>query len=1083
MSIYNAERTLNQLKDFQRDTAEWVFKRLFDEENQTDRFLVADEVGLGKTIVAKGVVALVLKHLQSLGDSRHDIVYICSNSSIARQNIKKLVPNEVSPLDNVERLTMLAVAELDEGNESHAGINLLAISPGTSFAFGRSTGKFQERALAYTFVRELWGEEFLNSPQARKIFWSGVDDGERKLKERYRQFKMIAKQHLLEFEKQICIIDNELMAQGLPTLKTQFEKLTSDLKFSRGKIPSQLSGPRSEVIGAFRRALATLGINMLKPDLIILDEFQRFKDLMDPASTDWASTLARQLFSHYDEESGRGTKVLLLSATPYRMYARSGESDDHFADFLNTCSFLFQDQNDVKELRKDFSLLRLAMTNTSDTEDASFICARIQKRLSFVMARTERLGVTPDRNGMLVEHIHLLPVSTDDLHAYARIGNISSGLKQGEPIDYWKSSPYLFNFMDDYKLKSTFKDALHQRTLPSLESLAPGPGFLDWSLIENYQPVDAQNARLRWLIEDLHSHQAFDLLWIPPSLRYYDSGSIYESEAATSFTKRVIFSGWAVVPKAVASLTSYEAERQAFRGSRHKKYVSKNRGDGRLTFKMKERKPNSMNTFALMWPSPALAQLGEHRCIGSNRSSVSEIRRQVADRITKSLDPIIEKNKKNSTTDQRWYWLAPLLLDQREFPEATDEWWAQDTSESAWSQEKHTDGFVQHSWEAWETLNNADIEIGSPPDDLIDVLTDLAIGGPSVCALRALSAVSGLPLTHTAVLDGAALVSDAYRRFFNEAEVTAIVLRDSNSPSDKEHASEEGYWRTVLRYCTDAHMQAVLDEHVHTLRDWLGFSSYADESKRAEAATQFAEKINAALSVRAANFGVDIPNPEQSGSESDRKTMRANFAAAYGQRTDDEKSANRNESLSAAFNSPFWPFVLVSTSIGQEGLDFHLWSHAVVHWNLPSNPVDLEQREGRVHRYKGHVVRKNIAETLASSPETTFVGDIWDALFKLAAEQRRPGESELVPYWIYPQGSAKIERHIPLLPFSREASELPRLKNSLAAYRLAFGQPRQEDLVEFLRRNYSESDTESLIQKFQINLTPPAREISSSKPG
>ena len=43
-----------------------------------------------------------------------------------------------------------------------------------------------------------------------------------------------------------------------------------------------------------------------------------------------------------------------------------------------------------------------------------------------------------------------------------------------------------------------------------------------------------------------------------------------------------------------------------------------------------------------------------------------------------------------------------------------------------------------------------------------------------------------------------------------------------------------------------------------------------------------------------------------------------------------------------------------STSIGQEGLDFHTYCHAVVHWNLPSNPVDMEQREGRVHRYKGH---------------------------------------------------------------------------------------------------------------------------------
>jgi len=43
-----------------------------------------------------------------------------------------------------------------------------------------------------------------------------------------------------------------------------------------------------------------------------------------------------------------------------------------------------------------------------------------------------------------------------------------------------------------------------------------------------------------------------------------------------------------------------------------------------------------------------------------------------------------------------------------------------------------------------------------------------------------------------------------------------------------------------------------------------------------------------------------------------------------------------------AFNSPLWPFVLVTTSIGQEGLDFHTYCRAVVHWNLPANPVDME---------------------------------------------------------------------------------------------------------------------------------------------
>ncbi len=93
-----------------------------------------------------------------------------------------------------------------------------------------------------------------------------------------------------------------------------------------------------------------------------------------------------------------------------------------------------------------------------------------------------------------------------------------------------------------------------------------------------------------------------------------------------------------------------------------------------------------------------------------------------------------------------------------------------------------------------------------------------------------------------------------------------------------------------------------------------------------------------------------------------RHRMRARFALRFGKEESvDGEEANRTEQVRTAFNSPFWPFVLATTSVGQEGLDFHQFCHAVVHWNLPANPVDLEQREGRVHRYKGHAVRKNIA--------------------------------------------------------------------------------------------------------------------------
>ena len=44
-----------------------------------------------------------------------------------------------------------------------------------------------------------------------------------------------------------------------------------------------------------------------------------------------------------------------------------------------------------------------------------------------------------------------------------------------------------------------------------------------------------------------------------------------------------------------------------------------------------------------------------------------------------------------------------------------------------------------------------------------------------------------------------------------------------------------------------------------------------------------------------------------------------------------------------------------------------LYAHAVAHWNLPTNPVDFEQREGRVHRYKGHAVRRNLAAAHGSA--------------------------------------------------------------------------------------------------------------------
>jgi hypothetical protein len=140
--------------------------------------------------------------------------------------------------------------------------------------------------------------------------------------------------------------------------------------------------------------------------------------------------------------------------------------------------------------------------------------------------------------------------------------------------------------------------------------------------------------------------------------------------------------------------------------------------------------------------------------------------------------------------------------------------------------------------------------------------------------------------------------------------------------------------------------------------------------------------------------------------------------------------------------------------------------------NLPSNPVDLEQREGRIHRYKGHAVRKNVADAFRAEALLDEGADVWETAFERGRKNRSPMENDLVPYWMFP-GAAKIERHVPALPFSREVDRLNGLRRVLAIYRMVFGQSRQEDLITYLLAQIPESERDALVAELQIDLSPP----------
>ena len=54
---------------------------------------------------------------------------------------------------------------------------------------------------------------------------------------------------------------------------------------------------------------------------------------------------------------------------------------------------------------------------------------------------------------------------------------------------------------------------------------------IDWNAYESYRPVSPGNARMRALFDEVIGCDAWRMLWIAPSLPYYQLGGGYASAA------------------------------------------------------------------------------------------------------------------------------------------------------------------------------------------------------------------------------------------------------------------------------------------------------------------------------------------------------------------------------------------------------------------------------------------------------------------------------------------------------------------------------------------------------------------------
>jgi hypothetical protein len=1063
---------LGILKDFQRKTVNYVFRRLYTDENRVDRFLIADEVGLGKTLVARGVISKAIEVLKRTV-KRVDIVYICSNSSIARQNINRLNITGRGESAIAERMTLLPL-HMQKLTENR--VNFVSFTPGTSFDLRSSGGIAKERALIYHILRKGW--RLGNQAGPRNLLQGDV-------------YAKNWKSRLMNFP--LKEIDETLSEKFLEALekngfRNRFMNMAKNFPRARqyGNIPIALRGERTQLVGDLRILLARSCVDALEPDIVILDEFQRFRHLLD--GEDEVGTLARAVFKYPN------VKVILLSATPYKMYTmyHEKERDDHYADFLRTIRFLFGTEGKTKTFEKDLAQYRDAILahDTLEESGGAKIKNSIESELRKIMVRTERLSASINQAQITNDtETDCGILKSGDLRGFSVLDKVASQFGIGDTVEYWKSAPYLLNIMDrdGYKIKRSLMEYLEQEPNQVFEKvmLNEKDHMLSWEGIRSYRPMAVANARLRSLFSNTLDQGAWKLLWIPPSHPYYQArkGPFAEPDL-NQFTKALVFSSWMVVPKAIAMLTSYEAERRMVTGFDPAADYLKERNRPRLLdFKSTRDRLTGMSVFPLLYPCLTLAmkfdplQMALNTAEGGELKNIDQMLNATETLLEEMLEPLLNRfSQREGRSDERWYWVALAALDWRHYRRPVKAWFNTRDQAFSWSSMAGGDNDNESRFDEHLALFQEQFgtprDLGRPPEDLLTVIAKVAVASPAVAALRALLRQCNIrKIQHSGewLLSSAAHIAMGFRYLFNLPESMSLI-RSLRSSDDSR------YWESVLDYCVNGNLQSVMDEYVHILRESLGLV----DKKPPEAIPQIAEEIHSAVSVRTVNLDFDeISHGNGNGRFGLNKhsIMRCRFALRFGDgRNEVEKTEIRKDQVRCAFNSPFRPFVLATTSIGQEGLDFHQYCHSIYHWNLPSNPVDLEQREGRIHRYKCHMVRRNIAKAFPISSLKGLnltVNDLWDELFRLAHENRESCLNDLVPYWTYEvEGGQSIKRYIPMFPLSTDCERLENLRNSLVAYRMILGQPRQEDLICYLQERFNEGVDPKDFLKFRIDLTP-----------
>ena len=965
---------------FQQATVDAAVARLGGRGRK--RFLVADEVGLGKTVVAREVI----RKLSGGRSNRFTVYYVTSNTKVSDQNAKRLVdflgPESELAVSRVDRLGLIPL------EKPAKTLRLHPLSPITSFAPHAArpqTGKAGERAFISWLLERCY-------PGIRKALPKGL------LQQRAKS------------GWQLAINRAKPLAMRVPRrfVDAYRSKLVSTFGYNARKRIVEAAKQRTEwlkVLSRLRRALAEACLLARPPDLVIFDEFQRYRDLLAPTKDD------RLVQALLDGENGHRPAILLLSATPYRLFSETWETT-HGAqphmELFGIVEFLGGRavRSDTERLFLRFGAILRRIAEASDEpldssliDTAREVRGRIEAKLRPLIARTERHGTSDiGGSGTLLPRHNLEPV---DLRVFRHFAKAVLPRFRTAAVPYWLSVPLPAQALGPrYKISRnvTFKS---ERSVPALKKVRRARTIKDgWG-----------SPKLRALLEVLPVDQ-LALPWVAPSLAWWPlSGPWHDGPSP----KVLVFSRFRATPQSVAGLMSLEVE------SRYAQTQGDSYDKAWKRRKL-QAKTSQVVTLSLFHPSMFLIEStdplkGPHATKAQARTTV---KRQLVTRL-KQLGIAVRAPRKSESARRKPAWQVLAAIEK-------------------------TDGTFERNQAAWESVSDEDGVLSTllgrraavPELDWVSTrelndLAAMALGGPAIATGRAWLRHHNSALESAGLL---ALTRFCWHRLRNYFDNPVFWRRlGAGKPT------------TVLQASViDGGLESLLDEHF-----WLARSRVAPDA--------LIHDLHEALGATAGRF---VFRNLSAGSNAVH--VRCHAAVPFGgTETGEDPLAGedrirpaRSHELRQAFNAPFWPHLLATTSVGQEGLDFHNWCQRITHWDLPSNPVDLEQREGRISRFGGLVVRRPLAQlvgdrALADTARTG--GSPWCHLERHARTQHSDAIG-LRPWWQF--ADAGIERHAFSLPQSRDAARFQRLRKQRLLYRVVLGQPNQEDLVDLLARGNAE---------------------------